>query len=90
MSKINPKALDGILDALEGHQISDPEGLIELGIPTELVMPYVDVFECNPGDYKRTIFADDGTILNQVRGVHDLDVLEAIAKHVNADRSDIH
>lgn len=67
-------------DVCDGHSIFMPEAFLEVGVPQELVDRCTQVYESNPSDYKQSIFGPDGKLVNQMRGVYGLNMLNSMIK----------
>jgi hypothetical protein len=85
---IDPDVIRATLDYFdEGHAVHSPEGLMAAGYPVDFIRPLAQTFLDDP-DERRTLVGPDGQRLEHLRGVHDLDILPALAGHVGADLSD--
>ena len=85
MVTLDSQAVRNVLNNLDGWIIVDPEEMISQGIPAEVVLPLIEIYESNPSDHKQSIYDGDGNLLNQLRGVYGLKLLYAIADNVGAD-----
>jgi hypothetical protein len=86
---IDPKVILATLDDFDdGKSIHSPEGLIAAGYPADFINPLAETFVDDPDDWHKTLRGADGKRLEHLRGVHDLDILTALAEHVGADLSD--
>jgi hypothetical protein len=79
---LNHNVIRHILPRLEGHNLSDPEGLIDEGLPADFIESLTEILESGSG--KDQIYIDDKPV-NQIRAVRDLKLLHCIAGAVGAD-----
>jgi hypothetical protein len=85
MITLDHQTIRKVLGDLDGWSIYNPEEMISQGVPAEIVLPHVEVHKSNPSRYTQSIFDDSGKLLDQVRGIHGLDLLYAIAENLGAD-----
>tara|TARA_R100000773_G_C4182375_1_gene91553 strand:+ start:494 stop:823 length:330 start_codon:yes stop_codon:yes gene_type:complete len=81
--QLNRKAVKKVCEYLDGHTIFDPDHLIKDGLPQEFVENYTRTFKSN-GTGKGNIYKD-GKVLDELKGVYGLHILQAIADIVGAD-----
>lgn len=84
-----PKAtVLNVTEICDGHTILKPEALRERGVPGSLVDRLTMTFKSDRRDPKTTLFNDEGEIVDEVRGVYSLVVLEDICRDLGVKAQD--
>jgi hypothetical protein len=63
----------------DGHTIFKPSAYEQAGMTPDLLAHFTETIKSDRSDYKRTITAPDGRVLDKLTGVYGLRVVESIA-----------
>ena len=86
---VNRQALRRWLTGINGHGIMAPAFFRKMGFSPSLVHKYTKVHQSFPGDLKETILLPDGKVAAAVRGVYELEFVEALAERLGVNMTTV-
>lgn len=85
LDKLNRGKIREWLEDGDGHGVYPIDAYVEMGFEADYVARYYEKHVSDTSDPKKTIFAPDGSIKKELRGVHNLTILRAFARGIEAD-----
>lgn len=85
LAEVPPEVLIDVVEACEGTTITSPESFVEAGIPEEFILPLVTTYFAKFDSQSGVMYDPKGTPVESLRGISDLDFLDAVCRELEVD-----